>query len=130
MVSRYGVLKPDLLIVRADNGWILHMPEADAGSWTEVVEEDRKDVVKGLHEARTTVKMLWRIVNMLVLGGSKHDKERVDIILERVDLAPPHFKASKSRGSIPVICWVNLFSTVDFKVFRSITILRSFLLLR
>ena len=83
MVSRYGVLKPDLLIFRADNGWILHMPEADAGSWTEVVEEDRKDVVKGLHEARTTVKMLWRIVNMLVLGGSKHDKERVDIILEK-----------------------------------------------
>lgn len=62
-----------LTIEKADSGWILR----DA-TRVEVVEE----LELGEHsEQRATVALLWRLLDMLGLAGSKHDAARVKIVL-------------------------------------------------
>ena len=66
-----------LTIEKADGGWILR----DA-TRVEVVEEDERDEHG---EVRATAALLWRALDMLGLGGSKHDPARVRIRIEGQD---------------------------------------------
>ena len=64
-----------LTIDKADNGWLVqHCARV------EVVEED-EDAEDG--EAQATLRLLYRIMDMLDLGGSKHDAARVRVVIER-----------------------------------------------
>ena len=64
-----------LTIDKADNGWLIqHCARV------EVVEED-EDAEDG--EAQATQRLLYTILDMLDLRGSKHDAARVRVVIER-----------------------------------------------
>jgi len=69
----------ELMIYRADDGYI-----ATNGDRVEVVDEDRRlsDINS---EVKLTYKLMWMILDLLELTGSKHDAHRVRIIIESRD---------------------------------------------
>jgi len=73
-----------LTITKADNGFILtHYEEVGEGKTIKIdyIIEEKNDA-EGIGYCEATQKLLYDVLNYFSLGGSKHDKKRVRIIIE------------------------------------------------
>jgi len=77
MKELYNNDRMNLLIIKADNGWVLQYIDENGMTKYIAVEEDDEG-----SEARTTRKLLWEIQEHFCLFGSKHDDEQVFVILK------------------------------------------------
>jgi len=70
--------KWSLTITRVHNGYLLEGSSSSDGTPIKLVkEDDKKDKLK-IHE-----RLLWEIIEYFNFGGSKHDKERIQIIRKK-----------------------------------------------
>ena len=65
-----------LSITVCDNGWLLRY-----GPRIEVVEQGEEYLDTSAVEARDTQRLLWRVVDLLGRGGSKHDRYRCRVVV-------------------------------------------------
>ena len=71
-----------LTIESADNGYVLSYVDDAAPSCPMnyiVVEEEKTDV-------RTMQKLLWSVIDYFGVSGSKHDDERIHVVLKNPDM--------------------------------------------
>ena len=71
-----------LTITQADNGYILDYYDEEIKEQRFIAIEDVSQGIDTISGARLTQKLLWEIMEYFGIFGSKHDTEKIKIVLE------------------------------------------------